>query len=140
MNYYNEIKNKLIDNEVYKKVKDYSKNKNDLTTYYEVGKLLYEAGNKYEERTIKKYSKRLVIEVGKKYNKRTLFRMRQFYNMIEIQKVSPVATKLMWSHYTEILSLSNINEINYSINITEEYNLSVRELRERLKKKNIKYY
>ena len=102
MNYYNEIKNKLIDNKVYKEVKDYSKNKNDLTTYYEVGKLLYEAGNKYEERTIKKYSKRLVIEVGKKYNKRTLFRMRQFYNMIEIQKVSPVATKLMWSHYTEI--------------------------------------
>ena len=135
MKYYNEIKNKLIDNEVYKKVKDYSKNRNDLSTYYEVGKLLYEAGNKYGEGIIKKYSERLVIEVGKKYNKRTLFRMRQFYNMIEIQKVSPVATKLMWSHYTEILSLSNINEINYSINITEEYNLSVRELRERLKKR-----
>ena len=30
MNYYNEIKNKLIDNEVYKKVKDYSKNRNNL--------------------------------------------------------------------------------------------------------------
>ena len=40
MNYYNEIKNKLIDNEVYKRVKDYSKNRNDLNTYYEVGKLL----------------------------------------------------------------------------------------------------
>ena len=90
MKYYNEIKNKLIDNEVYKKVKDYSKNRNDLSTYYEVGKLLYEAGNKYGEGIIKKYSERLVIEVGKKYNKRTLFRMRQFYNMIEIQKVSPV--------------------------------------------------
>ena len=140
MKYYNEIKSKLIDNEVYKKVKDYSKNRNNLSTYYAVGKLLYEAGNKYREGIIKKYSERLVIEVGKKYNKRTLFRMRQFYNMIEIQKVSPVATKLMWSHYTEILSLSNINEINYSINITEEYNLSVRELRERLKTKNIKYY
>ena len=36
MIYYKEIKNKLINNEVYKKVKDYSKNKNDLTTYYEV--------------------------------------------------------------------------------------------------------
>ena len=30
MNYYNEIKNELINNEVYKKVKDYSKNRNDL--------------------------------------------------------------------------------------------------------------
>ncbi len=134
-NYYNEIKNKLIDNEVYKKVKDYSKNRNDLSTYYEVGKLLYEAGNKYGEGIIKKYSERLVIEVGKKYNKRTLFRMRQFYNMIEIQKVSPVATQLTWSHYCELLPLKDINEINYYIKITIEQCLSKRQLRERIRNK-----
>ena len=40
MDYYNEIKNQLINNEIYKKVKDYSKNRNDLTTYYNIGKLL----------------------------------------------------------------------------------------------------
>ena len=40
MNYYNEIKNELINNEINRKVKDYSKNKSDLTTYYNVGKLL----------------------------------------------------------------------------------------------------
>ena len=135
MKYYNEIKNKLIDNEVYKKVKDYSKNRNDLSTYYEVGKLLYEAGNKYREGIIKKYSKRLVIEVGKKYNKRTLFRMRQFYNMIEIQKVSPVATQLTWSHYCELLPLKDINEINYYVKITIEQCLSKRQLRERIRNK-----
>ena len=28
MNYYNEIKNKLIDNEIYARVKDYSKERN----------------------------------------------------------------------------------------------------------------
>ena len=134
-NYYNEIKNKLIDNEVYKKVKDYSKNRNDLSTYYEVGKLLYEAGNKYGEGIIKKYSERLVIEVGKKYNKRTLFRMRQFYNMIEIQKVSPVATQLTWSHYCELLPLKDINEINYYVKITIEQCLSKRQLRERIRNK-----
>jgi predicted nuclease of restriction endonuclease-like (RecB) superfamily len=134
-NYYNEIKNKLIDNEVYKKVKDYSKNRNDLSTYYEVGKLLYEAGNKYGEGIIKKYSERLVIEVGKKYNKRTLFRMRQFYNMIEIQKVSPVATQLTWSHYCELLPLKDINEINYYVKITIEQCLSKRQLRERISEK-----
>ena len=134
-NYYNEIKNKLIDNEVYKKVKDYSKNRNDLSTYYEVGKLLYEAGNKYGEGIIKKYSERLVIEVGKKYNKRTLFRMRQFYNMIEIQKVSPVATQLTWSHYCELLPLKDINEINYYVKITIERCLSKRQLRERIRNK-----
>lgn len=139
-NYYNEIKNKLIDNEVYKKVKDYSKNRNDLSTYYEVGKLLYEVGNKYGEGIIKKYSERLVIEVGKKYNKRTLFRMRQFYNMIEIQKVSPVATQLTWSHYCELLPLKDINEINYYVKITIEqcqkiYQLQKKSLKELEKEK-----
>ena len=43
INYYNEIKSKLIDNEVYKRVKDYSKNRNEISTYYEVGRLLIEA-------------------------------------------------------------------------------------------------
>ena len=135
MKYYNEIKNKLIDNEVYKKVKDYSKNRNNLSTYYAVGKLLYEAGNKYGEGIIKKYSERLVIEVGRNYNERTLRRIRQFYLVFKDEIWSTMSTKLMWSHYTEILSLSNVNEINYYINITEEYNLSVRQLRERIKNK-----
>ena len=45
-NYYDEIKNELINNEVYKKVKDYSKNRNELSTYYNVGKLLSKAGKK----------------------------------------------------------------------------------------------
>ena len=135
MKYYNEIKSKLIDNEVYKKVKDYSKNRNNLSTYYAVGKLLYEAGNKYGEGIIKKYSERLVIEVGRNYNERTLRRIRQFYLVFKEEIWSTMSTKLMWSHYTEILSLSNVNEINYYINITEEYNLSVRQLRERIKNK-----
>ena len=135
MNYYNEIKNKLIDNEVYKKVKDHSKNRSDLNTYYEVGKLLYEAGNKYGEGVINNYSEKLTTEVGKKYNKRTLFRMKQFYNLVEGQKVSTVSTQLSWSHYCELLSIGNVNEINYYINITEKYNLSIRELRERIKSK-----
>ena len=135
MKYYNEIKSKLIDNEVYKKVKDYSKNRNNLSTYYAVGKLLYEAGNKYGEGIIKKYSERLVIEVGRNYNERTLRRIRQFYLVFKDEIWSTMSTKLMWSHYTEILSLSNVNEINYYINITEEYNLSVRQLRERIRNK-----
>lgn len=43
MNYYNEIKSKLIDDEIYSKVKDYSKENHTLITHYEVGKLLLEA-------------------------------------------------------------------------------------------------
>ena len=40
MNYYNEIKNKIIDNEIYEKVKDYSKERHKVITYFEIGKLL----------------------------------------------------------------------------------------------------
>ena len=63
MNYYNEIKQELINNEMYKKVKDYSKNKRDLTTYYNVGKMLAEAGKHYGERIIREYSKKLSVSL-----------------------------------------------------------------------------
>jgi (p)ppGpp synthase/HD superfamily hydrolase len=81
MNYYNEIKENLINNEVYKAVKDYSKNKSDLETYYKVGKLLSEAGKHYGEGIIKEYSIKLTDELGKKYSYRTLRRFKQFYNL-----------------------------------------------------------
>ena len=68
MNYYNEIKKELINNELNKKVKDYSKNKYEIQKYYNVGKLLLEAGNNYGEGIIKEYSKKLTNEIGKKYN------------------------------------------------------------------------
>ena len=58
--YYIEIKNRLIDNEINKKVKSYSINKNDLITYYAVGKALSEAGKHYGEGIIKNYSIKLV--------------------------------------------------------------------------------
>ena len=136
MNYYNEIKTKLIDNEVYKRVKDYSKNKNDLSTYYEVGRLLIEAQGgeeraKYGDGLIKEYSKRLTNELGKKYDITTLKRIRQFY--LAIEKGAPLSHLLTWSHYCELLPLKDINEINYYIDITEKYNLSKRQLRERIK-------
>ena len=135
MNYYNEIKQELINNEVYKKVKDYSKNRSDLKTYYDVGKLLSEAGKHYGEGIIKKYSVRLTNELGKKYNERTLRRMRQFYILFKNEKWSPLWTKLTWTHFRELLSIRNKDKINYYIKITEEQNLSVRELRGRIKNK-----
>ena len=137
-NYYNEIKNELINNEVYKKVKDYSKNRNELSTYYNVGKLLIEAQGgedraKYGDGLIKEYSLKLSQEVGKKYNTTTLKRMRQFYLMIE--KGAPMAHQLTWSHYCELLPLKDINEIEYYIKISSEQYLSKRQLREKIKNK-----
>ena len=132
-NYYNEIKNELINNEVYKRVKDYSKNRNELSTYYNVGKLLSEAGKHYGNGIIKDYSIRLTKELGRGYSKRNLWLMLKFFEVKE--KVQTVSAELSWSHYVELLSLNDINEINYYINTTEKYNLSVRQLRERIKNK-----
>ena len=87
MNYYNEIKRELINNETYKKVKDYSKNRSDLETYYNVGKLLVEAQGgeqrtNYGDNLIKQYSKRLIKELGKGYNVTSLKRMRKLYLIV----------------------------------------------------------
>ena len=70
MNYYNQIKEQLLNNEAYRKIKDYSKNKNELITYYNVGKLIIEAQGgeekaRYGNQLIKKFSKKLVNEVSK---------------------------------------------------------------------------
>ena len=135
MNYYEEIKQELINNEVYKSVKDYSKNRSDLSTYYNVGKLLIEAQGgekraKYGNNLIKEYSRRLTEELGKGYSTRNLKLMRKFYLF---QKGQTLSAQLTWSHYTELLNIENINKINYYIRIIEEQNLSVRELRNRIK-------
>ena len=133
MNYYNEIKNELINNDITKRVKDYSKNKSDLTTYYNVGKLLSEAGKHYGEGIIKEYSKRLTQDLGIKYDASSLNKMKKFY-LLKV-KLATLSPKLSYSHYVELLSLDNLDEINYYIMITEQQSLSVRELRERIKNK-----
>ena len=133
MNYYNEIKNELINNEVYKRVKDYSKNRNELSTYYNVGKLLSEAGKHYGEGIIKEYSRKLTVEIGSGYGISNLKRMRQFYLIVE--KGVALPHQLSWSHILAILPINNINEINYYISISIEQNLSYRQLREKIKSK-----
>ena len=132
-NYYNEIKNELINNEIYKRVKDYSKNRNELSVYYNVGKLLSEAGKHYGEGIIKEYSRKLTIEIGSGYGISNLKRMRQFYLIVE--KGVALPHQLSWSHILAILPINNINETNYYISISIEQNLSYRQLREKIKSK-----
>ena len=127
MDYYNEIKQELMNNEIYKKVKDYSKNRSDLETYYKVGKILFEAGKHYGESIIKGYSK----ELGKGYSVTNLKYMRQFYLLFK--KSQPVVEQLTWSHYTILLSIKDKNKRNYYINQCVQYNLSKRELRTKIK-------
>ena len=133
MNYYNEIKNELINNEITKRVKYYSINKSDLNTYYNVGKLLAEAGKHYGEGIIKNYSKRLTEELGKGYTTTSLKRMRQFYNIIE--KGALLGHQLTWSHYRELIPLKDINKINYYVNICLKNSITRDELKSRIKSK-----
>ena len=128
MNYYNEIKNNLIKCEVYDRVKDYAKDQNKVKVYFENGRLLHEAGREYGKNIIKNYADKLMLEVGKKYNERTLYRMRKFYEVFSQEKLTPVVSKLSWSHYLQLLSLKDINEIKYYLNECQNKNLSKREL------------
>lgn len=133
MNYYNEIKKELIDNEINKKIKNYSINKSDLNTYYNVGKMLSEAGKHYGEGIIKEYSQKLKTDLGKSYSVRLLYRMLKYYNFISNGKLPTVSAKLCWSHYDEILRFDDINKALYYINISEQQNLSIRQLRTKIK-------
>jgi len=131
MNYYNEIKEQIVNNEITKRVKDYSKNRSDLNTYYNVGKLLTEAGKHYGEGIIKEYSKRLTEEFGKGYTFTSLTRMRKFYILIE--KLATVSQQLTYGHYVEVLPIEDFDKIKYYIMISEQQNLSIRELRKKIK-------
>ena len=130
MNYYNEIKKELIDNELNKKAKDYSKNKYEIQKYYNVGKLLLAAGNNYGEGIIAEYSKKLTNEIGKKYSVRYLFDIRKLYLF---SKMHPLGAQLTMSHYRLLFPLNDDNEIDYYINQIIKRNLSKRELEKIIK-------
>lgn len=131
MNYYDEIKNELISNEINRKVKNYSINRSDLNAYYNVGKMLSEAGKCYGEGIIKEYSKKLTEELGKGYTVSNLKRFRQFYILVE--KGATLWHQLSWSHYRELIPLNDINKINYYIIQISKRNLSKRQLIEIIK-------
>lgn len=124
MNYYNEIKNKIIDNEIYAKVKDYSKERYKLKTYIEIGELLYNANSQYGEGIIKEYFKRLSYDLNKKYSVRYLFDIRKLYLFI---KVHPMGSQLTISHCRLLFRLNDKDEIDYYINQVINNRLGKRE-------------
>ena len=141
MNYYNEIKNILVDNAIGRKVREYKSNQKGLESYYNVGKLLVEAQGgeeraKYGDGLIKEYSKRLTNELGKGYSTRVLKKMRIFYMLVQ---KGPTLSALFenvnmtWSNVCEVLKLKDTNEIEYYLNLSNKLCLSTRELRTRIK-------
>ena len=88
INYYNEIN---------RKVKNYFINRSDLNTYYNVGKMLSEAGKHYGEGIIKEYSRKWTFDLWEGYTFTSLTRMKKFYMLIE--KVATVSQQLSYGHY-----------------------------------------
>ena len=141
MNYYDEIKNILVDNAIGRKVREYKSNQRDLESYYNVGKLLVEAQGgeeraKYGDGLIKEYSKRLTSELGKGYTVTRLKYMRTFFEVVK--KSPPLADQfkninITWSNICEILYLKNIEEIKYYLDLSNKLCLTKRELRLRIK-------
>ena len=93
--------------------------------------MLSEAGKHYGENIIGDYSKKLTEELGKGYSKRSLWLMLRFYELKE--KVQTLSAQLSWSHYCELLSIENIDKFNYYVKLVISSNLSVRQLRNRIK-------
>ena len=135
MNYYDEIKEKLIKSEVFDKARDYAKDQNKIKVYFEIGRLLNQAGKEYGKNIIKQYSEKLTREVGKKYNERNLRYMRKFYEVFSNIKWNPTGSKLTWTNLRIMLSLKSLDEVIYYINIAEKNNLSKRQLETIIKSK-----
>lgn len=113
-NTYRLIKSKVLSHEIFQNVKDYSKAKEKMNTYLEIGKLLKDVDTKYGKSVIKEYSRRLTTYFGRKYTASLLYKIKQFYNIIE--KVSTLSRKLTWSHWYEMLSITDFNKIIYYVN------------------------
>ena len=108
-----------------------------IQTYWEIGRIIVEdeQGNsdraEYGKKLIADLSKRLTKEYGKGFSKSNLFNMRNFYLSFPIFQT--VSGKLSWSHYCELLSISDENKRSFYEKETVQANWSVRELKRQIK-------
>ena len=136
MDYYKNIQNLIEKDIVLKKKHRLIENDSTLKTYYEIGRNIVEAQGgaaraKYGNGLIKEWSKKLTGKYGKGYDISNLKRMRQLY--IVFQKGGTLSHQLTWSHYYSLLSMKDESKRNYYINTCIKQNLSVRQLREKIK-------
>ena len=82
-----------------------------LSTYWRIGEIIvrYEQNEQiravYGEETLRQFSKTLTREFGKGFSRSNVYNMRLFYQTY--QKFQTVSGKLSWSHYCELLSISD---------------------------------
>ncbi len=107
-----------------------------LNTYWNIGRIIceYEQSNPeradYGKQTLKELAKELTKEFGKGFSRANLYNMRLFYLMYE--KVQTLSGKLSWSHYCELLSISDKDKRSFYEKEAINSNWSVRELKRQI--------
>ena len=107
-----------------------------LSTYWNVGKIIveYEQESKdradYGKQTLKQLSKELTKEFGKGFSVSNLQFMRRFYQSYQIQQA--VSVKLSWSHYCELLTISDADKRSFYEKETINSGWSIRELKRQI--------
>ncbi len=107
-----------------------------LAAYWKIGEIIvrYEQNDnlraEYGDKTLKVISKELTNEFGKGFSVSNLQFMRRFYQQYQIQQT--VSVKLSWSHYCELLSISDENKRSFYEKEAINSNWSVREMKRQI--------
>lgn len=107
-----------------------------LSTYWNVGRILveYEQENReradYGKQTLKQLSKDLTKEFGKGFSVSNLQFMRRFYQSYQIQQT--LSVKLSWSHYCELLTISDADKRSFYEKEAINAGWSIRELKRQI--------
>ena len=107
-----------------------------LSAYWNIGRLIVEDEQKnqeraqYGEQTLKTLSKRLTAEIGSGFSMTNLSFMRRFY--LAYPKFQTASEKLSWSHYCELLTISDDNKRSFYEKECIASKWSVRELKRQL--------
>ena len=111
-------------------------NKQLLKTYWNIGRIIVEheqEGNvraQYGKRLLAELSKELTRELGRGFSKSNMFNMRAFY--IAYSDFPDASGKMTWSHYCELLSVSDVDARKFYEKECANSDWSVRELKRQI--------
>lgn len=107
-----------------------------LRAYWQIGKIIVEYEQDSQERAVygsgllNELSKELTTEFGRGFSVSNLQFMRRFYQDYPIQQT--LSVKLSWSHYCELLSISDLSKRSFYEKESINSKWSVRELKRQI--------
>ena len=138
--------NEIIDSKMIEQIRDLLTNARQkvatevnstlIRTYWQIGKIIVEDEQKHESRaeygkqTLKTLSKVLTDEYGKGFSRSNLQNMRQFY--LAYSKCQSLTGKLSWTHYCELLLISDEQKRSFYERECLNSRWSVRELKRQI--------